>query len=295
MWLVPVVALAELIAFVVQLSPTMSEADWKTARELVAKQATARDLIVFAPSWIRPLGHEHFGDELMTLKRSAFPDVSRFDRVFELDWHGHRHPDVADWPQAAARRIGPFVLRTLTNPSVQPVVDDPIGQVENGSASVQVKIGASWTTCAFRRLSPISGPLAYGPAAPSARYQCPRNAWVAPTVLADLDYRPRRCIYAPPPARGAIRLTFHSVRYGMKIIGHHGLYVVSERDRKGAPVTIRLSAAGKHIGSSVHRDGDGWSTFSFETPTLKGSSDELTVEISSTGAGRMYCFEVTTR
>jgi hypothetical protein len=116
------------------------------------------------------------------------------------------------------------------------------------------------------------------------------------SVVADLEYVPRRCIYAPPTGHGALRLRFQGIHFGTALHGHHGLYAEAERFRRGAPVKLVFKEADNVIGSVVHRDGDGWKPFELDTTSSAGKTDELVVEISSsTGEGRQYCFEADTR
>lgn len=126
---------------------------------------------------------------------------------------------------------------------------------------------------------------------------CPGGGVVASTILADLDYVPRRCIYAPPVGGGAIlRIRFLGVRLGRSLHGHHGLYAEAERHRNGAPVTIAFKAGDVTLGSVIHRDGEGWKQFEFETGQLTGERTDLVAEITTpNGEGRMYCFEADTR
>jgi len=50
------------------------------------------------------------------------------------------------------------------------------------------------------------------------------------------------------------------------------------------------------LGEAIHEDGQGWSSFAFDTTSRAGKTAELQAEISSTRADRRtYCFEVTTR
>ena len=84
--------------------------------------------------------------------------------------------------------------------------------------------------------------------------------------MADLDYRPRRCFYAPAQGPNAtIRLRFDSIAFGKVLHGHHGLYVEAERDQKGAPVEIAFRSGDKSFGKLVHRDGEGWKGFELDT------------------------------
>jgi len=132
---------------------------------------------------------------------------------------------------------------------------------------------------------------------PGDRFTCPGGGFVGASVVADLDYRPRRCIYAPAPGGGGlVRLRFLDVRAGRTLHGHHAIYVEAERDRKGAPVTLTFKAGSTLVGSVTPHDGDGWKEFEFDTSDLAGQHVDLVAEISApNGDRRQYCFEADTR
>jgi hypothetical protein len=149
--------------------------------------------------------------------------------------------------------------------------------------------------CPFVRGVAQSGPLGFGPTVPGERFACPGGSFVGVSVVADLDYIPHRCIYAPPNGAGALHVRFLGVRLGRTIHGHHALYVEAERGKQGAPVTITFSAGNSPVGSVVHRDGDGWKPFEFDTTELAGELRDVEADITSSGDRRMYCFEADTR
>ena len=147
--------------------------------------------------------------------------------------------------------------------------------------------------CPFVHLTAQSGGLGFGPAIPRDRFACASGTFVGVSVVADLDYVPHRCVYAPPMG-GTTRLRFLGVRFGRALSGHHALYVEAEHT-KGAPVTTTFSVGDTTLGTAVHRDGEGWKQFEFDTAQLSGKQEDLTADITSSGERRMYCFEVTTR
>jgi hypothetical protein len=119
---------------------------------------------------------------------------------------------------------------------------------------------------------------------------------VGVSIVADLDYRPRRCIFAPAQGSSKLRIHFDAVSFGHALHGHHGLYVEAERDGKGSPVTLVFRSGDRTLGQLIHRDGEGWKGFELDTGDLDGKTADLTAEITS-GANdrRLYCFEADTR
>jgi hypothetical protein len=289
--IVPAVGLVELVAHVAQTRPAANEADWAAARAWVAANAKPEDLVAFAPKWIDPVGRMRFGDDIATLEREARPDETRFPRAIEVGIRGAHLAAFDGWRKSGAQRFGGVTVTTWENPSPAHVLSDLVSMIDPRHAHVF----RGDTECAWTHGRPESGGLGFGPAVPGDRFVCPGGAFAGMSVVADLDYVPHRCVYAPP-AGGTVRIRFDSVRFGHELHGHHALYVEAERMKTGAPVTLSFSSGGASIGSVVHRDGDGWKPFELDTSQLDGQTGELTVEVSSPSADRrFYCFEADTR
>jgi hypothetical protein len=293
---VPVVGLLELLAHVVQAHAVVPASDWQAARGYVEARAKPEDLVVFSPWWADPVGRERFGASIATFDREGRGDDSRFPRAFEVSIRGSHLPELDGWIRSDAARFGGVTVTTLTNPGRQPVIDDLVSAVEPSRLRVWRVDGSRESECAYVRGAAQAGALGFGPAVPGDRFAC-GGAFVGVSVMADLDYRPRRCIYAPPPGPGSrLRLRFLGVRMGRELFGHHGIYVEAERNKTGSPVTIRFTNGDSVVGTVVHHDGDGWKAFEFDTSDLAGQTVDLDAEISAPATDRrMYCFEASTR
>ena len=296
--LVPALALFELAAHVTQVRGIIGEDSWARAREETRVMAKPDDLIVFAPRWTDPIGRNVFGGTVATLEREAWADVGRFPGAIEVSIRGEHAPELSEWKSVATKRVDGITLTTLENPSYRPTITDLVNLVHAPEAEVSVH-GAENTEprpCSWGRSGPQSGNLGFGPAIPAEKFTCP-GALVGLSVVADLDYRPRRCIYAPPPAGGqALRIVFHGVTFGETLHGHHGLYVEAERGLAGAAVQLGFSVGESLIAKVSHADGDGWKSFDLPTSEFAGKTADLTVEVTSANANRrMYCFEAITR
>jgi hypothetical protein len=289
---VPVVGLVELAAHAVQSRSVTPDADWAQARDYVAHEAKPADLVAFAPRWVDPVGREQFGADLATVEREARPDETRFPRAFEVGIRGAHLPAFAEWRRGGERRFGAVTVTVWENPSPAVVLDDLVSLVDPRHA----RVSRGDVDCPFVRGAPQSGNLGFGPTVPGDRFACPGGSFAGVSVVADLDYVPHRCIYAPPPGQTPLRLRFADVRFGRALHGHHALYVEAEREKRGAPVTLTFKSGDATLGSVEHRDGEGWKPFELDTSALAGQTGELRVEIASpSGDRRQYCFEADTR
>jgi hypothetical protein len=293
---VPVVGLLELGAHVVQTRSVVSGKDWDAARDYVSARITPADLVAFAPRWTEPLALEHFGPGIATFDRVGRQDETRFPRAFEVSIRGAHLPAFQGWRRVSEEQLGGVTVTTWENPAPATVVDDLVTMITPQAMRASRVDAGRETECSFVHGSPQTGGLGFGPAIPGDRFACPGGGFVGVSVVADLEYNPRRCVFAPPQRTGALRLRFAAVRFGRAVHGHHGLDAEAERHRQGAPVTLSFKQGDSVLGSVVHRDGEGWKPFEFDTTDLAGQTAELTVEISSPGGeGRLYCFEAETR
>jgi hypothetical protein len=293
---VPAIGLVELVAHVVEIRAVVPDADWKAARSWVAAHARSEDLVAFAPPWADPLGREQFGRSLATVDREARADDTRFPRAYEVSIRGAHLPELDGWRRGDTRKFGRVAVTTWDNPSPAHVIDDLVSLAVPDRLQVSRVEGGRETPCPFSRTRPQTGGLGFGPGVPGDRFACP-GGFVGVSIVPDLDYYGRRCIYAPPPGGNAIlRLRFAGVHLGKALHGHQALYVEAERDRRGPPVTLQLKVGDTVLGTAVHKDGDGWQPFEFDTHELDGQEVDLVAEIASpSGHRRMYCFEVDSR
>ena len=184
---------------------------------------------------------------------------------------GAHLPAFEGWHRETEKQLGAVTVTTWENPSPAQVIDDLVSLVD----PQHLRVSRGETECPFTHGSPSSGSLGFGPAIPGDRFVCPGSGFVGASVVADLDYVPHRCIFAPPQGSAPLRLRFLDVRFGHSLHGHHALYVEAERDRTGAPVTLVFSSGGSELGRVVHRDGQGWKPFEFDTSALAGQNGEL--------------------
>jgi hypothetical protein len=140
-----------------------------------------------------------------------------------------------------------------------------------------------------------AGGLGGHPTWPRQRFECGVEPalLVGVTVIADAAWRPRRCLWAHPPARGELVIRFERVALGASIVGHGALDWMAERARGGAPVELTARVDGEVVGSFIHADGDGWARFEWPLGArAHAPAAEVTFAVSSPDAReRGFCFE----
>ncbi len=292
----PAIGIVELLLHVVQTTRKVPDGDWEKARQAVAAAAAPDDLVVFAPGWADPLGREHFKDALASIEREARPDDTRFARAFEVSILGGHTPELKDWAREKQESFGAVTVTTLRNPAPVRIIDDLVSRIAPDRAQVSIVEADHETPCAWMHGGTQTGPLGFGPALPADRFVCGRGGFVATSVMQGTDYRPHRCVYAPPLGGSAVlRIRFLNVPFGKLLHGHHGINWDSARF-DSPPVALDWKVAGRTLARLVDRDEDGWKSFEIDTSELAGQTGELIAEVSATSnRNRMYCFEADTR
>ncbi|WP_437594101.1 hypothetical protein [Sorangium sp. So ce1000] len=294
----PALGLGELVAHI-YFSESAPDFDaWREVKAPLAAMRQPGDLVVVAPGWADPAARRALGDELMPLRDAARPDESRYAAAVEISVLGQRAEELAGFREEARQEHGRFVLRRLVNPSAARVVYDFVDHVAPASADVRVTDPPA--ACRWNPRAQIAaGGLGGNPTFPAERFECPGGPFfnVGVTVIADEEFRPRRCIWSHPPRDGEVVTRFRGVPLGSVIRGHGGMYWMIERERRGAPVTLSVRVNGEAVGEATHADGDGWAAFEFPLGAHAGASGaevEFTVR-SADYTHRHYCFEADTR
>ena len=295
---VPLVGLLELGLHLYFARRPPAFEDWAQVRDPVTAFADASVPVIVAPSWAEPLARQVLGDERMPIAHVARPDVTRFEAALELSILGERAPELAGWTEEAREVHGKFLLRKLRNPSFRRVITDFVERARPPFATVFTtapREACRWTD----RAKTISGYLGGNPTFPRERFECPAGPFfnVGATVIADQDFRARRCLWSHPPKEGEIVTRFDDVALGDRIEGHGGLSWMIERERRGAPIVLRVRVDGEEVGKVEHRDGQGWAPF--EIPLGAHAREEhAAVEIGVSSPNhqhRHFCFEATSR
>lgn len=292
---VPLVGVVELVLHVKQTTvDVVPEKDWTAAREAVAKDLKPDDLVTFAPFWTGPLGRRTFGDEIMTPKRAARSDESRFARAWEVSIRGFHDPTLERWKKVSEQKHGGVTVTLFENPVKEQVVSDLLDFVNPERMSVTRVDANGESPCAFSRGATSGGStvVPQGLLVPADKFVC-SGGHVGITVLHDLSHHPRVCINANA-GQGTLRLKFTGVTFGEAIVGHSGLQWMGERAPSRNVASVTFSAFDRPIGTHLHRHGAGWVNFELPTPELAGKRADLVADVGGQG-DRFYCFEATTR
>jgi hypothetical protein len=295
---IPVLGLVELSAHVWFANRPPSFDAWMQIRDVVRAEKRPGELVVIAPRWADPVARRAFGDELMPMKDEARPDESRYAGALEISILGERSGELSDFREESRRTEGKFLLRHVVNPKPAHVVFDFVDGARPPIADVRGTDPPM--TCSWNPHAPVeAGGFGAHPTFPAERFACPSGVFffVGPTIIADQDFRPRRCLWSHPPARGEMVTRFHGVPLGTSIHGHGGMHWMTERNLTGAPITLTVRVDGDPIGSISHVDGDGWKAFDLPLGSHAGAtSADVEFAVTTTNyRDRHFCFEADTR
>ncbi len=301
LWLVlPVIALAELVGQEVIVARVPTESDWSNAATYVREHHDATDRIVMAPYWADPLLRHELGD-LIPLSMAGASDDANYERIYELSIRGHRSNAS---PTRPADEVMDFGRITLSRWDLGPSTVEYDFLENLRGARVEMVQNGRTEPCPWRRQPqpPRSG-LAQGSVVPAERFACNGQVfWVGETMVEDLEYKPRYCIYNHPQGTEPIRTTFRNVPLGERFVMYGGLYNRHEREGTGAPITARVLVDGEAIGRMVHRDLDGWKAITLETRTAEEAAaapearGDFTIEVTTpNNRYRTFCWTATIR
>lgn len=292
----PLLGVTELQAHLAQRAAAPAAVDFVRAKDAAGPLA-ADDTVVFAPRWADPLGRAAFADRFANDRARAAPaDLARFAHVLEVAEKGAHEPELGAWPVQWEKPVGRLVLRLHENPTFAKIADPLMPRV--GTDRLQVT--QSDRDCPLLHGTASAG--TWGVATPSVRYGCGGGA-VGMVVVPDQEYRLRHCLLVPAgPAPTRVR--FVDVAFGGAVRLAYGLHTEGERTLNNAPVQLRVlvqtdTADGGtrdvELGNDTHEDGQGWKYLDVATPSLRGQTGDLHVEVSSAGAHRPVCFGAFTR
>lgn len=295
---VPLLALVELIAhlWIGQRAPNAQQ--WKALASPVRALTRPGDALIVTPGWAEPIARQVLGDSVWRVDSLARADDVGLRRVVELSLWGAHDSHVADWVSVTQREQGPFTLRVLANPHYQKTLFSAVEQVSQALALVFRQGDSGRLPCAYQRRMPRTGGLHGHVAFPAERYVCGERVeeFVGVTIIDDENFRPRRCVWAEPPAHGSLWINFPNVQFGKLLAGHMGSSYFLMRKGDSAPVELTAFIDGERLFEIEYRDDDGWQEFSTPTGGYAGRRGELSFQVrSKSQQPRQFCFSAVTR
>lgn len=295
LWLlVPALGVGELAAQYWVSTRAPGPVEWRAVAESVAALKRPGEPVVVAPEWAEPLARYAFGDGVFPLAELARADDRTVPRVLEVAEGNARTERYRAWPVVSETAHDGFRLRVLSNPGYHAARYRFVDHVNPRELAVAVVVNGVERPCEFNDHARVTAGGLHGQVAfPAERFQCGGGdaMFVGVTVIDDQDYEPRRCIWAHPPAAGALRLRFPAVPLGGSLHGFAGLSYFIYRDGVGTPVRLAAASGGQELGAVTHRDETGWSGFDISTAGLAGHTADVEFSVSSADATRRdFCF-----
>lgn len=298
----PIVALAELVVGRWQDRRVPTQAEWARAAVLATSlarpDASTRLPIIVAPRWATPDGDLALGG----FGAQRTPDQAVVDthvtgrssletaaHVVELSVYGADDPDVRGWNVARSERFGALSVRLLDNPKPSRLLRDLSDEIDPKAQVSRVDPAGKSQAC---RWEPSGQQKMFalfaGPMAPQQRFSCPpfdpNWTFVAPTVITDLDYVPRRCIFMHPDRDQITRVELPPRTIGRRVVAWTGLPYTAERELKFAAYHAAISVDGHRVAEVTHVDGDGWKRFEGDTSQYAGKEAPIAIETWAEGA-----------
>jgi hypothetical protein len=293
----PLLALVELGAHFVFARCSPDPDSWEALRPFLEARKQPSDLLLIAPRWLDPHARKGLGPSLLPLRDLARPDEARYPRALEISALGQRAPETLGWAVEQQERLpGGFTLRTLRNPSPIEVIKDLVDEVEAGRAEVAWVQGEQLTPCPLRdREQTVATGLFSPPTMPPRRHVCGPHPLqsVGVTVHDDERFLPRRCVWAPPPQGGYLRIRFGPTELGSELRGHGSIHWTLEREQRGTPVELEAFIDDEPLGTFRHEDGQGWVLFRMPLGRHAGKvSARVELRVRSASASeRHFCWE----
>ncbi len=267
----------EISATLIQHWRAPRSADWRAAAEKLRHVRQPGEPLLFAPLWVDPLGRQAMGDQV-DLELFLLSDVDRFSRVWQVSLRAESHPFLRGLTPTERYRFGAVTVSRFDKAAEEVLFD----LVKSVREAVVERVGERVVRCPWEK----------------SRFVCnaaERWNWVGPH-LAEVGYRPYRCIYAHPVDRQIMRLTYPAVPLGGRLVLYTGIDDFENRKRSNKPVLLRVKAGEEPLGQIQHLNDWPWHRQVLDTRALAGKRLPLRLEITTAGAyARTFCFAAEAR
>ena len=241
---------------------------WQLAARFVAKNRQRHEPLLIAPHWVSPVARHYLGTT-SGLADVGLSDVDTAATVLQLSVRGARHALVSAWGQPSeAHAFGAVTVERFRR---QP--ERLVFSVLDSLARAEVSVGQA-KNCTWR----------------GSRHVCPgQGQWVG-ADLAEINFRPRRCVRAWPVASGILRIEFKTQILAQRLVGYTGIGNVYHRKWSKVPVSFAVKVDGQLIYSVEENGKAGWRRFEVSLPKA-GAGHSLAFEIASDSIKhRSFCF-----
>jgi len=246
-----------------------SASAWPQLGEQVEARDDA-DPVIVAQDWLGPVARLH------VLSASAFDAVARPDlhgvpRFHVIGWADDGEVaiarDLEGLPMPTLehrRRFGPLVWTTWVAPQAGTLVEDLT------AATVSMRVATDAGSCRGR-----------------GSFRCDEGT--IESRIAEIDYRPRRCVGLSVQDGTTVRMMWPSARLGDVLRGHVGIADYNARLRNDAPITIAVLIAGVEVHRATVTDLQGWTPIAIPTtPSVTAVEIVITTALSGTFTGQGY-------
>jgi hypothetical protein len=268
-----------------------SQADWEKAASIVQREFKNEDLVVITPWWATE-GWVYLG-KFMSIEKMARDDDRGYGRIWEVAWkHRSREDYGKEGKLLKKEKAGRLVVRLWSFPDAPATLYDFVREIENASVEMADSEGVTERACTFKKH--VRTVMTPSPMVQTGKFMCnPSIPWnnVDREVIADLENKPRLCIWSHPITNKTVRIKFEGVPAGAFIEGHTGLKYEADRETAGKPpVFLDIFAGGTLAGSAMHEEGGGWTSYRYKMPGgWKGG--RLTFEVHTPFDGMQhFCF-----
>jgi hypothetical protein len=242
------------------------------------------DPVIVAQDWLGPVARMHV-PSAAALAAVARPDLHGIPRFHVIGWGDEgeaaitRDREGLPMPQLEQQRsFGPLVWTTWTSPAAGTLVEDLTAE------SSVMRVASDAGNCRGR-----------------GSFRCDEGT-IEPRI-AEIDYRPRRCLALAVADGATLTMTWPSARLGDTLRGHIGMADYNARLRDDGPVLLVVRVGGDEVLRKTITDAQGWTAFAIPTtPEVIGVEVVITTALSGTfGAegydptpSRLTCFELRT-
>lgn len=232
------------------------DAAWRAAAARVRSEHQPGDLIVFAPTWVDPVGRLHLGD-LLPVDMAGRLDGARYATIWELSIRGARAPETRGLSSTFAASFGGVTVRRFTQPPAE-VLFDFAPQIARAT---------------------VDGPRARGP----------------DLVLAEVGFAPHRCAQIVPAAGKSVTLTFADVPLGSSLAIGAGLADVFTRRDIRAPGELAVAVDGRPLATLRFGVDSGWVRQTVATTPGTATVTFTATAVGPKSNNRLICFAAEAR